>query len=358
MLATGSQTAVGIATRHAVVHKVASSTCGHVIDREVDLAEGGPVRAGDIVVVRALEEKRVYDQLELISGRLAHISKDDVIAGTLGSRRALRGFVGHCPDEVHTGDLLHVLNMGGVIGVATSANEDYGKPLRVEVLGIGVRDGRTLNIGDGAIPPSDRLTCDLPLIVVAGTCMAAGKTRAACEILGQLNQRGFRLGAVKLSGVAAMRDTLNMEDHGAILAKSFVDAGHPSTAGFTDLAPMAKGLLNHVGREPLDGIVVEMGDGIIGGYGVDSFFRDPELRGAIAVHVMCANDLVAAWGARELARAFGREIDVMSGPATDNLVGERYVEDELGIPAANARTSGERLADLVATRSFGRETNR
>ena len=340
------------ATRVAV-HKVASSTCGHVEDHQLDIIEGGPVRSGDIVVVEALEEKRVYDQLELITGRLAHISKDDVIAGTLGSRRALKGFVGNCPEEVHAGDTLNVLNMGGVIGIATSANQDYGHPLRAKVLGLAVRNGKVLNIAEGAIPPSDRLTCTLPLIVVAGTCMASGKTRAACEIIAWLNQkRDLKIGAVKLSGVAALRDTLNMEDHGAVDSMSFLDAGQPSTAGFKDLAPMAKGLLNALGEQKLDAIVVEMGDGIIGGYGVESFYRDPALRAAISVHVMCANDLVGAWGARELSRKFGREIDVMSGPATDNLVGERYVEDELGIPAANARTAGERLADLVAARAL------
>jgi hypothetical protein len=185
--------------------------------------------------------------------------------------------------------------------------------------------------------------------------MAAGKTRAACEIIAWLNQRGFRLGALKLSGVAALRDTLNMEDHGAVDALSFLDAGHPSTAGFDDLAPMAKGLLNEMAKAPLDAIVVEMGDGIIGGYGVQSFYRDAELRRAITIHVMCANDLVAAWGAREIARKLGRDIDIMSGPATDNQVGEQYVETELGIPAANARTAGERLADLVALRCFGKK---
>jgi hypothetical protein len=118
---------------------------------------------------------------------------------------------------------------------------------------------------------------------------------------------------------------------------------------------MAKGLLNHIAAaQPLDAVVVEMGDGIIGGYGVQSFYTDPELRRAITVHVMCANDLVAAWGAREICQTLGRAIDVMSGPATDNQVGEQYVESELGIPAANARTAGEKLADLVALRCFQR----
>ena len=342
----------GTPVTRLALHKVASSTCGRVHDREIEVCEGGAVRPGDIVVVEALDEKRVYDQLELITGRLAHISKDDVIAGTIGSRRALRGFVGDGPTQVHVGDTLHVLNMGGVIGVATSANPDFGHPLRVKLLGLAVRNGRVLNIGDDAIPPANHLKVKIPIIVVAGTCMAAGKTRAACEIIAWLNQRGFRLGALKLSGVAALRDTLNMEDHGALDALSFLDAGHPSTAGFDDLAPMAKGLRNAMAQNELDGIVVEMGDGIIGGYGVQSFYRDAELRRAVTVHVMCANDLVAAWGAREIARQLGRDIDIMSGPATDNLVGEQYVENELGIPAANARTAGERLADLVAVRCF------
>src|SRR6267143_728237 len=172
----------GTPVTRLALHKVASSTCGRVHDREIEVCDGGPVLPGDIVVVEALEEKRIYDQLELITGRRAHISKDDVIAGTIGSRRALKGFVGDSPAQVRAGDTLNVLNMGGVIGVATSANQDYVHPLRVKVLGLAVREGRGLNIGDGAIPAADRRKVKVPIIVVAGTCMAAGKTRAACEI--------------------------------------------------------------------------------------------------------------------------------------------------------------------------------
>ncbi len=341
------------------VQKIASSTNGRLTDQVVEIAEPRQVRPGDIVVVRALEEKRVYDQLELVSGRLAHISKDDVIAGALGSRRALRGFVGHCPETLRTGQTLNVLNLGGVIGIATSANEDLGAPLRAKLLGVATRDGQTINIGENAVPPADELTLSAPIILVAGTCMGAGKTRAAVEIIAQLNQRGFKLAGMKLSGVAALRDTLSMADHGARRALSFLDAGYPSTAGFKDLAPMAKGLLNEIGRaQALDGVVVEMGDGIIGGYGVDSFYRDDALRDAIKAHVMSATDLVAAWGARQVAHQLERDIDVMTGPATDNTVGEEYIESELDIPAANARTRGERLADYVAMRVFERETNR
>jgi hypothetical protein len=335
------------------VHKIASSTAGTIAGREIEIGDGRAVRSGDVLVVEALEEKSVYDQLELITGRMAKISKGDVIAGALGARQALKGFVGHVPKQVRVGDTIHVLNLGGVLGVATSANKDFGEPLKVKVLGVAVRDGRTVNIDEGATPTADLLRCDRPIILVAGTCMNAGKTRAACEIIARLNQRGYRVGALKVSGVACLKDTLNMEDHGAIDSLSFLDAGQPSTAGVTDLAPIAKGLMNEISRKPIDAIVVELGDGIIGGYGVASIYKDAAVMKAVRAHVMCANDLVAAWGAKELAGKLGKPIDVMSGPATDNEVGERYVEEELKIPAANARTRGVKLAELVMAKVFG-----
>lgn len=334
------------------VHKIASSTAGMIAGREIEIGDGRAVVVGDIVVVEALEEKSVYDQLELITGRMAKISKGDVIAGALGARNALKGFVGHAPAHVRVGETLHVLNLGGVIGVATSANRDFGEPLKVKVLGVAVRDGRTINIAEDATPPADELLCRKPVVLVAGTCMNAGKTRAACEIVMRLNQRGIRVGGIKASGVACLKDTLNMEDHGAIDSLSFLDAGHPSTAGFADLAPMTKGLLNEMAKRPVDAIVVELGDGIIGGYGVASLYRDAGVMRAVKAHVVCANDLVAAWGARELTLKMGKPVDVMSGPATDNDVGEQYVEKELQIPAANARTRGAKLVEIVASKLF------
>jgi len=44
--------------------------------------------------------------------------------------------------------------------------------------------------------------------------------------------------------------------------------------------------------------------------------------------------------------------DVVTGPATDNRVGARFVES-LGLPACNARTNPKQLGDLVINK-FGR----
>jgi hypothetical protein len=332
------------------VDKVASSTATLRLPKELEISDRIEVRAGNVIVVKALQEKSVYDTLELDSGRMAHISREDVLAGVLGRRRALKGFVGDLPQTIAVGDRLQILNLGGVIGVCVSGHKDFGSPLQVEVLGMAVRNGKPLNIAEGAVPPRETLS-DLPdfppLVLVEGTCMAAGKTQAACGIIQKLNQRGWHAVALKATGVACMRDVLNMIDHGAREGLSFQDAGLPSTVDTDNLAAVVKGLLARLAERKPDVIVVELGDGIIGGYGVAGLLNDPEIRKAAKAHVMCANDLVAAWGAVSVMKEMGLRIDVFAGPATDNAVGVDYIQRELKVPAANSRTDGEKLADIV-----------
>jgi hypothetical protein len=257
---------------------------------------------------------------------------------------------------VRAGDTLHLLNLGGVIGQAVSENRDFGHPLRCEVLGMAVRNGRGQNVADAALATADTIDPEgcPTLIVVSGTCMNSGKTVAACEVIAKLTARGYSCAGLKMTGVAAQRDLLNMMDHGALASLSFLDCGLPSTAGVADVAPVAKGLLAAIRAQvpELDAIVVEMGDGIIGAYGVRSVLEDPQFRALIRAHVLCANDLVAAWGGVQFLDKLGLKVDVMAGPATDNDVGIRYVQGELGIPAANARVEADRFVDLVEQKAF------
>jgi hypothetical protein len=185
--------------------------------------------------------------------------------------------------------------------------------------------------------------------------MNAGKTLAVCEIISRLTDRGYVCAGVKLTGVAALKDTLNMADHGAVATLSFVDCGYPSTVGVPDVAPIAKKILRSIekqAKQELDVVVAEMGDGIIGSYGVDTILGDAEFRALIRAHVLCATDLVAAWGGVRWMGEHDLKLNVIAGPATDNSVGVNYVENELGIPAGNARTDPDRFVDLVEEAAF------
>ena len=341
-------------------NKIASVVTRLGLGPEVEYTRAIECRDGQVLVVRALEEKRVYDQVELTTGRMAHVGKDDVLVGALGRRDALRGFVGRVPTSLKAGDVIHLLNLGGVLGEAVSENRDVGHSLRVEVLGMATRDGQGLNIADAALPEPPADAKVPPLIVVSGTCMNAGKTVAACELIAGLSSHGYAVGGAKLTGVAAARDPLNMQDHGAKAVLTFVDCGLPSTAGMTDVAPVAKHILRSLqaaANEELDVVVAEMGDGIIGQYGVDSILRDAEFQSFIRAHVLAANDLVAAWGGVRWLAENDLEVDVIVGPATDNQVGMGYVQEGLGIAAANARTDPESFVTIVEEAVFARSTS-
>jgi hypothetical protein len=314
-------------------------------------------RAGDVVVVRALTDSATYNQLELPTGRLAKVNPGDVLVGALGSRRALKGFVGDVPVEAGAGDRLHLLNMGGVVGRCTGHHSSLSAAIEVELVGfVYDEDLNVRNIADAALPLRERLPegC-APLVVVAGACMNSGKTFAAVEIVRQATRAGLRVAAGKLSGVACLRDTLNMADHGAAATASFLDCGLPSTVGVGDLAPVAKTIIARLNECAPDLVVVELGDGILGGYSVESVFDDEELRARVAAVVFCASDYVGVWGGVELFRRRGLAVDVVAGSVTDSRMGEEFVERELGVPAGNAKRDGARLFSLISEKVSGFE---
>jgi hypothetical protein len=298
---------------------------------------------GYVVAVRILDDKTTYNLVEDVNGRMVRVRAGDVLAGVLGSRRALRGYAGETPRSLAVGDELHVLNLGGILGRCTSVHPDLGPPFRAELLGavltfpaLGDRVGTPAHIRDHAVPSADSLTGDVPVVYVAGTCMNAGKTVAATELVRGLTRAGRRVAACKLTGVALMRDTLSMLDAGAVQALTFNDAGlattHPGA-----IVPAARGILNALMAGQPDVVVAELGDGILGDYGVQDILAEQGLMGLAAAHVLCAADPVGSWGAVEILRdRWGLAVDVVSGPATDNEVGRDYIRGQLGLAAHNA----------------------
>jgi len=351
-----SEHSLGVRVKVVEADKLGSVVSGLGLQRTLAVVGGRRRgRVGDAVVVRALTDSATYNQLELPSGRLAKVNPGDVLVGALGARRALKGFVGDVPEWVGEGDRLHLLNMGGVVGCCTGHHSSLSGAIEVEVVGFVYDEDRHVrNIADAALPLRETLPADCaPLVVVAGACMNSGKTFAATEIVRQATRAGLRVAAAKLSGVAALRDTLNMADHGAVAVASFLDCGLPSTVGVGDLAPVAKAIIGRLNESAPDLVVIELGDGILGGYSVESVFDDAELRAATAAVVFCASDYVGVWGGVELFRRRGIAVDVVAGSVTDSRMGEEFIEREFGVPAGNAKRDGARLFELVSEKVSG-----
>jgi hypothetical protein len=335
--------------------RIASSTRNANLGPEVLIGPEIACEEGRILAVRIGSDKAVYNQVEDPTGRLIRLRSGDVLAGVLGARRALRGYEGEVPETLAAGDTIEVLNLGGVLGRCTAGNPDLGPPFTAEVLGAvlsfpktGDRVGRPASIRQGAVPAAEGLLDGPPIVAVVGTCMDAGKTVAAGEVIRGLFRAGLKVAGVKLTGVSLRRDALAMLDAGAVEALTFTDAGVVSTDDEAAL-PTAFGLLNELARSTKpDVVVAEFGDGILGEYGVARLLENPELVARIGAMVCCAPDQVGAWGVVEILKStFDLTPTAISGPATDNEVGCRFIRDRLGLPAANARAGDGALAGIV-----------
>ncbi|MEO6194598.1 MAG: hypothetical protein ABIS20_16425 [Thermoanaerobaculia bacterium] len=338
-----------------LLDKIASVTRACGLKREVRVSAEIPCEEGVVVAVRVRNDKSTYSQLELPSGRMAQVKKGDVIAGALGHRHALFGYSGHLPERLAPGDTVHLLNIGGVIGICDSVNPDLGPPFECEVLGavlhfpyLGERIGVAARIGGEPLvleAPID--AAGVPVIALVGSCMNCGKTAAACTLVRHLSHGGLTVDGLKATGVSLRRDVLAMEDAGARATAIFTDFGVVSTTP-ANAPALTRTLVTRLAAGRPDVIVAELGDGLLGAYGVAAILEDERIRAAFTAVVLAANDPVAAWGGvRMLREQFGIEPVAVTGPATDNVAGTRIIEEVVGVPAINARTDGERLAALV-----------
>ena len=341
--------------RSVVVDKLASvtQTCG--LSHEVRIAADIPAEEGVVVVVEVLTNKTTYNTLELTSGRMAKVGKGDVVAGALGHRRALFGYSGHVPERLEPGDVIQLLNIGGVLGVCDSINPEKGRPFDCRVLGValnfpylGERIGVPARVGRKPLDAGAQLDVrGVPVVAFAGTCMEAGKTAAACAVIGRMRHRGLTVDAFKATGVSLRRDILAMEDAGARRCAIFTDLGVVTTTRVNGPA-LTRTMLTELASGRPDALVFELGDGILGTYGVDAILECPDIRAVLTAVILSANDPVAAWGGVKLLRErFEIEPCVVTGPATDNQVGIEIIAAHMGLPAINALSNGAALGDRV-----------
>lgn len=352
--------------KSTLADKIASVAQHNQLAHELRLSEDIPCEEGVLVAARVLNNKSRYNQLELISGRMATVKAGDIIVGALGHRKALRGYSGSLPEDLRAGDVIQLLNIGGVLGCCDSANPDVGAPFDCEVLGtvlhfpyLGERIGVPARAGIRDLAQGQTLDArNVPVVALAGTCMDSGKTAAACAIVSRLRHRGFTVAACKATGVALRRDVLAMEDAGASSSMIFSDFGIVTTTAANGSSLM-RSLLSALAADAPDVIVVELGDGLIGAYGVDAILADDTIRAAITATVLCANDPVAAWGgARLLRESYDIEPLLVTGPATDNAVGTEQINRHVGVPAINALSDAAALGDAVTTYLKKREHQR
>lgn len=299
---------------------------------------------GDLVVVEVLTENPSYPYLEQPDATMHRLRVGDHVVGVLGSRQALRGYVGYAPNTLREFVRLSLLNMGGVIGHFIDSTSALGEPVQVRYLGTVVDAEGVVSLKRAALPCSRQIDSDRPIVLVMGTCMNTGKTVTASKLIEAATKAGFQVGAAKVSGVAAIKDLRQFTEAGAVDVRSFLDCGLPSTVDAEDLCAVVRSVINAVAG---DLVIVEFGDGILGHYKVESVLTDAEVMSRVAAVVVCASDLMGAYGAKLYLEHLRVPIAAFSGLTTENVSGSGFIESRWGVPAINALKNPHGLLEAL-----------
>ncbi len=284
---------------------------------------------GDYVIAQVGGNHHRLSALELPSGRMIEVMEDDLVVGALGTRAATLEAVGDWRAIDDTGEL-NALTAAGLFGKVTSLSPFMSEPMRLYYQGHLLRNGDKLTMR-ASLPPLDIVDFNIPVILIVGTSMSAGKTMSGRVIVHLLTQMGLKVVGAKLTGAARYRDMLSFKDAGASAVYDFVDAGLPSSAVdpalYRDALPY---LLSLIAREKPDVLVAEAGASPLEPYNGD--IAKEMIRDQVRFKLLCAQDPYAVVGVQQ---AFQRAPDLVAGGAANTDAAIALVHKLSGLPALN-----------------------
>lgn len=296
------------------------------------LRQKAPQR-GD-VIIGEVTSVGWHHELEELNGRYVELFEGDLIVTVLGNRYATSEFGGRVPASLKR--RLELLNAGGVSGRFTGKNINASYPTVFKPLGYLINDlGRVANISD-YILPEKKIKKDVPIVLVLGSGMDAGKTTTAMSIIRALKFHGKRVRAGKLTGTSRMKDINGMKDAGALGVLDHVDAGFPSTpkCSESELKHIFKIIYSNLSGGRTDYVVLEIADGIFQRE-TNIFLQQDYLMDRISHVFLSASDAAAAYGAKVHLDSHNIRISAFSGPVANSELMIEEVHKSTGIACVN-----------------------
>ena len=298
-----------------------------------------------VIALAEVEKVGKNTALELSNGRRCALHEGDTLAVVFGNRYATMQFEGYARTNGARCDLL---SMGGLCGLVESKHASVGEPTKLRLLGA-IADGnqRQLCLEDYSLRPTSR-TRKIPVMVVCGTSMDAGKTHTVmCAIMG-LRRGGHRVAGIKLTGSAAGRDTWSMLDAGADVALDFVDGGYPSTYLCTpdELLNLHHLLLDEAVVQGAEWAVIEIADGLLQPE-TAALLQNPLFSSTVDDFLFAAGEPMSALAGVNLLRKWNLEPLAVSGVVSMSSLSIREAEEATNVRCLTAAQlqNGE-LAEL------------
>ena len=284
---------------------------------------------GDYVVGKVQDISGHLTAIEMPNGRMIDVMEDDLVIGAFGTRVATLEAVGDWRSIDESGHF-NALTSAGLFGKTTSLSPFLSSPMRLVYQGHVTRNDAKVTMS-GSLPEIEIVDFDIPVILIVGTSMSAGKTMSGRVIVHMLSQMGLNVVGAKLTGAARYRDMLSFGDAGASAIYDFVDAGLPSTVvPEEEFRAAIRPLLSHIARRDADFMVVEAGASPLEPYNGAAAIE--ELGASVRCCVLCATDPYAVVGVQ---KAYGLMPDLVAGPATNTSAALDLVEKLTGLPGIN-----------------------
>ncbi|MDH3262760.1 MAG: hypothetical protein OEM24_02055 [Paracoccaceae bacterium] len=300
---------------------------------------------GDYVLCEVQGRPGPLYVVERPSGRMPQVFDGDLVVGAFGTRAATLEGVGSWRDIGEDG-ALHALTSAGLFGKLTSVSPMLPPLMELKYKGHLLRD-RKLTMADFC-PPSPPVPLEIPVILIIGTSMSSGKTTSGRVIVHELTELGLKVAAAKLTGAARFRDMLLWRDAGAAHVFDFVDVGLPSTVcPPEEFSERLTSLLSMIAATGPDVLVAEAGASPLEPY--NGSVAMEMIDGNVKLMVLCASDPYAVLGVQ---RAFGRQPDLVCGPASNTEAAVELVGKLCGVPALNLlrRRSRPALREMLKER--------
>lgn len=281
-------------------------------------------------------EPHGLSSIELANGRMIEVAEGDLVIGAFGERCATLEAVG---DWRCIGDDLQMeaLTSAGLFGKVTSRSAFLPALLPLRYRGHVLVAGKKAVMRD-FVPILPQVPFTLPIVLIVGTSMSAGKTSSAKVIVRLLKEADLKVVGAKLTGAGRYRDVLTVRDAGADWIFDFVDAGLPSTAcPAEEYRSALRQLLARVMKVGADVMVAEAGASPLEPYNGATAIE--EIESNVRFMVLCASDPYAVVG---VVNAFRRQPELVAGAAANTQAGIQLVE----------KLSGLRALDLMKRESI------
>ena len=288
-------------------------------------------KTGDLVLCE-VTRLRQHCRIELINGRRSRMFVKDKIIVCYGDRYAPDQFESIVPDDLSA---CHLVAGGGLASKMRHKSPKVKPATEIQPIGlIGNEKGEVINVANHTIlDKHHHKNLDIPLFLVAGSSMNAGKTTTVANIIKGLVADGYQVGAAKVTGTGSGGDLWHFIDAGVKTAIDFTDAGYVSTyrVEMSKLITAFQDMVMHLQAQAVDVIVIEVADGLLQQETQQLLCSNKVQQATSGVFYSAGDSSSSIYGSKWLQQQ-GYNVIGVSGVVSSNPLAKSEVEKNLTIP--------------------------